>query len=95
MGPMEFDNKYVYEGQWYNGQKAGRGRQLWRDGSYYEGYWASNMASGYGRLVHTDGDTYEGEWIEDRADGHGKKNSYRRSIQSYVWSSFQREMEER
>jgi hypothetical protein len=72
MGPIEFDNKYVYEGQWKHGQKAGRGRQLWRDGSYYEGYWINNMASGYGRLIHTDGDTYEGEWIEDRAEGSGK-----------------------
>lgn len=69
--PMEFDSKYVYEGQWKNDMKSGRGRQLWRDGSYYEGYWLNNMANGYGRLIHTDGDIYEGEWSEDRAEGYG------------------------
>lgn len=62
-GPIEFDSKYVYEGEWKDGVKAGKGRQLWRDGSYYEGYWLNNMANGFGRLIHTDGDIYEGEWI--------------------------------
>ena len=66
-GPIEFEEKYVYMGQWKDGKRCGRGKQIWRDGSCYEGYWMNNMASGFGRLIHSDGDSYEGEWKEDRA----------------------------
>lgn len=27
--------KYVYEGQWKNNERNGRGKQLWKDGSIY------------------------------------------------------------
>ena len=59
-GPIEFESKFVYEGQWKNGEKNGRGAQMWRDGSIYEGYWKDNVASGFGRLIHADGDVYLG-----------------------------------
>ena len=65
--PIEFEGnsysnsaKYVYEGQWKNNERNGRGKQLWKDGSIYEGYWKNNLAHGYGRLIHTDGDVYIG-----------------------------------
>lgn len=70
-GPIEFEGKYVYEGQWKDGKRAGKGKQVWKDGAFYEGYWLNNMANGYGRLIHTDGDTYEGDWLSDRAEGYG------------------------
>lgn len=63
--------KYVYEGQWKNNERNGRGKQLWKDGSVYEGYWKDNLAHGYGRLIHTDGDVYVGEWAHDKANGKG------------------------
>ncbi|CAD8195671.1 unnamed protein product [Paramecium pentaurelia] len=72
LGPYEFENGSVYIGQWKNGQRHGRGKQIWQDGSLYEGYWYQNVACGKGRLIHSDGDIYEGEWRNDKAHGQGK-----------------------
>ena len=55
-----FTDKYVYEGEWKNNERNGRGKQQWKDGSIYEGYWKENLAQGYGRLIHADGDVYIG-----------------------------------
>lgn len=76
LGPIEFEKKYVYEGQWKGNERNGRGVQQWRDGSVYEGYWRNNVAHGYGRLIHADGDVYLGEWLDDRASGKGIYHSF-------------------
>ena len=60
LGPYEFENMAVYIGQWKNGLRHGKGKQLWNDGSIYEGCWLENTANGYGRLIHSDGDVYLG-----------------------------------
>jgi hypothetical protein len=72
LGPYELENSAVYIGQWRNGLRHGRGKQIWNDGSVYEGYWKNNMASGKGRLIHADGDVFEGDWSNDKAHGKGK-----------------------
>ena len=71
LGPYELDNGAVYTGQWLEGSRHGRGKQIWSDGSIYEGYWKQGMANGKGRLIHADGDVYEGDWLDDRAHGEG------------------------
>ena len=83
-GPIEFEERYVYEGQWLNNERNGRGVQLWRGGSIYEGYWKNNVAHGYGRLVHSDGDVYIGEWDNDRANGKGSGRIIQEPIIIYV-----------
>ena len=41
-GPYQLDNGAVYIGQWNKeGQRKGKGKQIWSDGSVYEGYWAT------------------------------------------------------
>jgi len=72
LGPYELENNAVYYGQWKDGLKHGKGKQIWNDGSAYEGYWARGMANGQGRLIHVDGDVYQGEWCDDRAHGTGQ-----------------------
>lgn len=71
-GPFELDNQAIYSGQWSkNGQRCGKGSQIWPDGSKYDGYWKNDMANGRGRLIHADGNVYEGEWIDDKTNGYG------------------------
>ena len=53
---MENGTKYV--GQFFNGMRNGRGKQVWEDFSLYEGYWKDNKANGRGRLIHPNGDVY-------------------------------------
>lgn len=45
------------------GDKDGKGKQVWPDGSVYEGWWMNDKANGKGRLIHGDGDVYEGDWV--------------------------------
>ena len=70
-GPVYIDDRSIYEGQWKNGKRHGKGKQNWTDGSVYDGYWLNDMANVYGRLIHSDGDCYEGEWYNDKAQGKG------------------------
>ena len=68
----QIENGALYYGEWdKNGNKHGRGIQLWPDGSKYTGYWINNKANKKGILIHKDGDIYEGEWLDDKADGFG------------------------
>ena len=42
---MEFHNGAIYKGQWSrDGQREGKGLQIWRDGNKYEGYWKADKA---------------------------------------------------
>lgn len=70
--PCELDNGAIYHGQWAeNGQREGKGTQIWKDGSKYVGFWKADQANGKGRLIHSDGEVYEGEWVDDKAHGRG------------------------
>lgn len=70
-GPVEVDENAVYYGQWKDGKRQGKGKQVWSDGSQYEGYWYNDMANIRGRLIHVDGDVFEGDWVDDKAHGKG------------------------
>ena len=84
LGPYELEGGAIYIGQWKNGAKHGKGKQvafsykIWSDGSIYEGYSKNGMANGKGRLIHADGDVYEGDWKDDRAHGQGNIASLRK-----------------
>ena len=61
-----------YSGEWdEEGNKHGRGIQLWPDGSKYYGYWIKNKVNKKGKLIHIEGDIYEGEWVDEKAEGFG------------------------
>lgn len=70
---MDLGNQLRYQGEWMQGQniRAGKGIQIWPDGSIYEGWWRQDKANGRGRLIHADGDVYEGQWCDDKAQGYG------------------------
>ena len=47
-------------GEWYQGQRHGRGVYITSDGSRYDGFWKYDQRNGFGRFVRADGDVYEG-----------------------------------
>ena len=61
---------YVYEGEWENGTKSGRGVERWPDGRKYDGEWLSGKRHGNGSSVFSDG-WYEGEWRGGQRHGVG------------------------
>ena len=68
-----FPSKVKYTGEWNkNGERHGRGSQIWPDGARYDGYFLNDNQEGYGRIIHADGDMYQGYWKEDRSNGKGR-----------------------
>jgi len=61
----------TYSGEMVNGERNGRGTQIWDDGAKYEGFWKNNKAHGFGTFYHIDGDIYQGQWENDQANGYG------------------------
>ncbi|XP_019514003.1 PREDICTED: MORN repeat-containing protein 1 isoform X2 [Hipposideros armiger] len=73
---------FRYEGEWRGGKTHGRGKLMFKDGSYYEGefvdgeimgegcrHWAS---SGHGCLVDQDGQVYRGSFHNNKRHGQGQ-----------------------
>ncbi len=46
----------LYEGEWQNNMKHGKGTLTWPDGARYEGEWRNDMAHGKGILTWRDGE---------------------------------------
>ena len=57
-GPFQY-KEGVHFGNFINGQRHGKGRFFFKDGSYYEGYWKNDTMFGTGRLI-TKNFFYEG-----------------------------------
>ena len=70
--PICFLNMSSYQGEWYKGQRNGKGFLKWKNGSTYEGDWKNNVSHGKGRLVYANGCIYEGDFENNRACGKGK-----------------------
>jgi hypothetical protein len=62
----------VYEGEMLAGQRHGKGKYTWANGSSYEGGYAYNKKQGNGTRKFPDGGVYEGGWDQDLMDGSGK-----------------------
>ena len=65
-----------YEGEWYEGQRQGKGKYIHiGDGSVYEGEFFNNKEEGNGKKIWKNGaQTYEGEWKNGQIHGTGKMN---------------------
>ena len=85
--PYRLTSGAIYVGQWQADPwtRAGKGRQVWLDGSLYEGQWQGGKANGIGRLIHSDGDIYQGEWLNDKANGQGKYMHYDGAVYEGSW----------
>lgn len=57
---MEEGVRYI--GQFNNGMRNGKGKQVLQDYTLYEGFWDGDQASRRGRLINPNGDVYEGDW---------------------------------
>lgn len=62
----------VYTGMFKNGFKHGKGKILYKDGSWYEGDWIYNKIEGKGNMVDNNGNSYEGDFKDNLKNGIGK-----------------------
>lgn len=71
-GVMHGSDHSVYEGEWVNGRRNGRGRSVWPDGFRYDGQWKDNEITGYGVMDYPDKRHYEGYFVKGLRHGKGK-----------------------
>ena len=72
-GTMKWTDGAVYQGQWQNGKRHGKGvmrygssDSTWEDGDVFEGIWRWNeIADGFeGTMTFADGGLYVGKWFK-------------------------------
>jgi hypothetical protein len=71
-GKYQWNKKgQVYEGDWYLGQRTGKGYLRCADGSTYDGSFVNGKRHGRGIYTNVKGDVYDGEWKDDKKFGEG------------------------
>jgi hypothetical protein len=71
-GQSTFQNGDVYEGEYRNGVRHGRGVYRFASGAVYDGEYVNGKKHGQGTFIYSDGSKYSGEWKEDKRDGYGE-----------------------
>ena len=65
------DGSGKYIGQWYNGQRQGRGTMVSSSGDEYSGEWFDDLFHGFGTFIAANGDVYEGTFVRGEMTGFG------------------------
>ena len=65
------DGKLLYEGDYKRGERNGKGKCYYPDGSKYEGDFVKNKKEGSGVFHWDDKTRWEGTWKNDKMDGTG------------------------
>jgi hypothetical protein len=65
-------NGDVYDGDFINGFRSGKGKFYWANGNIYEGDFIDNKRNGKGKFTWVNGDVYEGNFIDGKITGNGK-----------------------
>ena len=62
LGVLIYDNGRVYEGEWQDDRRNGRGYELFSNYSNYIGQYLNNKSHGKGIFTWPNGEQYDGEW---------------------------------
>lgn len=71
-GKRTYEDGTVYEGEYVNGLRNGKGRIEYPNGDVQEGEWKDDKPNGYGKATFSKGTIYEGEFKNWKRNGHGK-----------------------
>ena len=71
IGVMMYFSGRLFEGDWQNDTKFGRGFELYPNGNAYEGYFVNGKPEGFGTYIWYNGEIYDGEWINGMKYGSG------------------------
>ena len=66
-----YGNGDVYNGEWKNSKKNGKGIIVYKSGNKYDGYWEEGKKSGKGIYYFKNGDFFKGEWKNGKKNGKG------------------------
>ena len=68
---MQYRKARVYEGQWDQDMRNGRGMERYSNGNRYEGEFMNGKPHGKGVYTWANGEVYEGEWVNGLKEGQG------------------------
>ena len=68
---MIYRSGRIYEGEWLNEHRNGRGFEQFTDGSKYIGMYKDNKADGKGVFTWRNGEIYDGEFLTGKKQGFG------------------------
>ncbi|EGR28088.1 IQ calmodulin-binding motif family protein, putative [Ichthyophthirius multifiliis] len=69
----EIQHLFIYEGEFQNGFKHGKGKLTWKeDQSYYDGEFQNGIIQGTGTYYFKDGKKYQGYWVNGKMHGYGE-----------------------
>lgn len=74
-GICAYPSGYVYEGQWFQGKKHGKGVVYHVDSvdkKVFQGEFVDNGVTGIGTFFAENGDRYDGEWTNGSFNGYGE-----------------------
>lgn len=66
----------VYEGEYKNNKKEGKGKMVYPDGGTYDGQWKEGFRDGQGTFKYPNGDWYKGMWVKGKKSARGTYFSY-------------------
>ena len=66
------DDGSVYEGDFVNGKRIGKGKLTWPSGEVYEGNFVNGKIIGKGKYTWPNGEVYEGDFVNGKRTGKGK-----------------------
>ena len=70
---VEFVDGAIYQGDWKNNNKHGKGKEIHPNGDKYEGIWENDkLKNGKVKKTYDNGDKYEGDFKDDKKHGKGK-----------------------
>lgn len=61
----------MYDGEFKNDYKAGKGTMSYPNGNIYTGEWKKHQMHGKGTMEYSNGNVYEGEWKDGKRNGFG------------------------
>ena len=71
LGVMVYRKNRVYEGQWADDYREGKGMERYSNGNKYEGDFVKGKAHGKGVYHWANGEVYDGEWYAGVKEGYG------------------------
>ena len=95
IGKLTYNDGDIYDGEWKNDQKEGKGIYKWGKGKWegdiYDGEWKNGQQEGKGIYKFIIGDIYDGEWKNGQQEGKGVLKFKSGDIYDGEWKNDQRE----
>ena len=82
----------MYDGEWKNDKRDGKGIMIFANGGKYEGEWKGDLMNGKGTYFFQNGDVFHGVWVYGKPEGNCNNKDTEnegQSVDSDFWGNNQ------